>query len=168
MDKDDIDWEISADFAAGAPQARKRRSKQFEGVRSVRTSRLLVTGAKIGICEVLGPVYVKGRFGVYSNRLYSLKCRCGKQIEATYHQIYYGNVYSCGCEVRPKHPPIRLEGRTIGCLEVLRWAIEEAAWELVCLECGAILYLQTTREVREQSADCSTHKLAAVGVHNSH
>jgi hypothetical protein len=116
-----------------------------------------LAGRKINLLTVKGLRKKQGRNGPISTGIYEAVCQCGKEITLNYGQIYYKTVYSCGCTPRPKHPPIRLEGQTIGLVEVLRWAEEEAAWEVVCRECGALLYRRRTSEVREAGKSCDTH-----------
>ena len=127
-------------------------------------------GDKCHFVEVVGPHVQAGASGVaYTNREYIVKCSapgpggkpCGRTGIATYHQLYYQSLYSCGCTVRPKHPPIRLEGQRIGLVEVLRWTADYGGmWELVCHECGEVLYRKTVYQVRAAGASCSSHKTA--------
>jgi hypothetical protein len=116
-----------------------------------------LAGRKINLLTVKGLRRKQGRYGLISTGVYEAVCRCGKEVTINYGQIYYKTIYSCGCTPRPKHPPIRLEGQTIGLVEVMRWAEEEIAWEVVCHECGALLYRRRTSEVREAGKSCETH-----------
>jgi hypothetical protein len=117
-----------------------------------------LSGRQFNKVEILGRIMQKGKMGYYSNSHYALQCACGNVFEATYHACYMQSPYSCGCIPRPRHPPIRLEGQTIGVLEVLRWAEDQRAWEVVCQECGSLLYVETVRELRRISKDmCEWH-----------
>ena len=82
---------------------------------------------------------------------------CGKGLKISYRTLYTGSVFSCGCLLRAKHPPIRLEGSRQGNAEVLRWSEEDAAWEVICHACGNVLYLKTAKEVRAAGLSCVGH-----------
>jgi len=122
-------------------------------------------GAKINHLEVLGREVRQGRYGPISRSKYRCRCLvvrpggslCGVLITYGYHQLYYGNVYSCGCTPRPKHPAIRLENRRFGRVMVMQWATEENAWELTCEECGAVLYRKGIKDVEQAGESCEGH-----------
>jgi hypothetical protein len=114
---------------------------------------------------------VQGRNGPLTHRKVDVKCvartgvdgaECGKVFVVVYQQLYNASVYSCGCTPKPKHPPIRLEGQRHGRVEVLRWAGEEA-WELICHECGEILYRRNAEQVRRAGESCQGHAAKTAG-----
>ena len=123
-----------------------------------------MVGRKVNCLTVKRLRTKPGRWGPISTGEYDVECECGETIKANYHQIYYATIYSCGCTVRPKHPPIRLENQTIGQLRVMRWADEQpgGAWECVCQECGGILYFKKAKELREASGSCEAHGLVPI------
>lgn len=143
----DLDRELEKQATIEPP-----KRQETEGV--IRTK---LSGRQVNLFKVQGLRVKNGRYGPISTGKYAVTCVCGKQTDVKYAQIYYGTIYSCGCRPRPKHPPIRLEGQTIGLIEVMRWAEEENAWEVVCLECGALIYRRRTSEVREAGESCETH-----------
>lgn len=116
-------------------------------------------GYRVNYFTVQGKHYKKGTYGQFSNGDYIVKCVCGKKMLASYHQIYYGTAFSCGCIARAKHPPIKLEGQRIGRVEVLRWTQEYGGtWEIVCHECGELLYRKTSHQVRAAGQSCASHQ----------
>ena len=120
-------------------------------------NRMIKPGLQVNLLTVIGPYKKTGKYGTFSNREYTVRCQCGRIVRATYAQVYQKSLYSCGCTPRPKHPPIRLEGKVIGDFDVIQWVEDEGfdeqgqvrgAWESVCKTCGAIKYFRTVSELR--------------------
>ena len=133
--------------------------------RAGRSSRVF-PGARINLLEVLGQEVRQGRYRPVTRSKYRCRCLaksgpdgavCGAPVTYGYQQLYYENVYSCGCTPRPKHPPIRLENRRFGRVTVLRWALEEGAWELACEECGKVFYRKDSKAVEQAGESCEGH-----------
>lgn len=122
------------------------------------SSRLFLPGRRVNKTMILGRVLPSAKGSYSGSRTYLLLCDCDKIFRAEYDEIYYRNVFSCGCMKRQKHPPIKMEGERIGRLEVMRWDEEEGAWECVCHECAEIIYRKTVKEMRVQAEDCTWHK----------
>lgn len=85
---------------------------------------------------------------------------CGRIFTVKYASLY-GEIYSCGCMPRPKHPPYRLENRTIGCVKVGEWDTERAAWEIFCGICGKTFYRRTKKEAEASGESCEGHNVAS-------
>lgn len=145
------------------PPADRLKRKGLSGERG----RHIPAGTKIRDLEILGPDTQQGRYGSYWNRQYRVKCivkhgdqECGRELTVTYGQLYYSHLISnCGCKPLAKHPPIRLEGLRFGRVEVMRWEPEDGGgWEIVCHECGALMYRETKKEVALAGQSCDGHE----------
>lgn len=128
-------------------------------------------GTLVNHVRVVGQDIKKGDLALFSQRDYRVECiaktgdkggACGKRFVATYHQIYYRTLFSCGCLKRLRHPPIQLEDDQVGVLRVLRWD-ELQGWECVCQECGEVMYARRIDEVRALGMKCPPHRKREAG-----
>jgi hypothetical protein len=163
---------INSERIIGQPEDGQANGERPEDWSGLPGRRGFAPKTVVNYVRVLGPYVQTGQHGRYSNRKYRVQCiaptgpgksECGKKGLVTYHQLYYGTIFSCGCLPRPKHPPIRMEGQRVGCLDVLRWCGEYGgSWECVCVECGALLYRKTVADVRLSSRSCDNHHVSEV------